>query len=253
MKILIADDEPLARMRLAGVVRNLTASDLVLEAGDGSEALRSVEAEHPDIVLLDIRMPGLDGFDLARTLNALRVPPIVIFTTAYDNHALQAYEVQAIDYLLKPVRRERLAQALDRAKRIARMRQSTENRAMAHLDKRRTQIGATWHGNLHVVPVAEIRYFRAEDKYVAARYVDGVVLIEDSLAALADEFKDLFLRVHRSALVAVRHIQGIEKDAVARYYVRLSDIDERVQVSRRLNAVVRKTIRHLNSGSTRSP
>lgn len=247
MKILIADDEPLARTRLAGFVRDLTSSDLVTEATDGKGALRAVEHDQPDIVLLDIRMPGLDGFDLARKLNTLREPPIVIFTTAYDNHALQAYEVQAIDYLLKPVRRERLALALARAKRIARMKQPTQQHEVTGSAPQRTQLSASWQGTLHVVPIAQVRYFLAEHKYVTVRYPQGMVLIEESLASLADEFKDSFLRVHRSALVALSHIQGIERDPLGRHYVRLSGIDERIQVSRRLNATVRRTLKRLNT------
>jgi two-component system response regulator AlgR len=247
MKILIADDEPLARTRLAGFVRAVTSSDLVTEAADGKEALSAVELDQPDIVLLDIRMPGLDGLDLARKLNSLRNPPVVIFTTAYDSHALQAYEVQAIDYLLKPVRRERLALALARAKGIARMKQPLKNHEAPRSVSQRTQISASWQGTLHVIPIAQIRYFLAEHKYVTVRYPQGMVLIEESLASLADEFKDRFLRVHRCALVAIAHIQGIDRHPVGRHYVRLSGIDERIQVSRRLNATVRKTLKGMNT------
>ncbi len=250
MKILIADDEPLARRRLADLVLDLTSSDSVSEAADGAQALTAVELDRPDIILLDIRMPGLDGFDLAKRLNALLEPPVVIFTTAYDNHALQAYEVQAIDYLLKPVRRERLALALARAKRIAHREQSTVKHDMAYTAPQRTQITASWQGILQIVPIGQIRYFRAEHKYVSAHFLQGMLLIEESLTALADEFKDRFLRVHRNALVALPHIEGIERDPVGRQYVHLNGIEDRIKVSRRLNAAVRRKLKLLHTIKT---
>ncbi len=242
MKILIADDEPLARQRLAGIVRDLSSTDLVSEAADGAQALSAVESDQPDIVLLDIRMPGLDGLDLARTITTFRQPPVVIFTTAYDTHALQAYDVQAIDYLLKPVRRDRLAIALARAKRIADTRQPDGKRSEPCRFAQRTQISASWQGTLQVIPIAEVRYFRAEHKYVTVRYPQGMMLIEESLATLADEFDDRFLRVHRSALVALPHIRSIERAPDGRHYVCLSGIEERIRVSRRLNTTARRRL-----------
>lgn len=250
MKILIADDEPLARKRLASFVRDLASSDAVSEAADGAQALRAVELDRPDIVLLDICMPGVDGLDLARRLNTLMQPPVVIITTAYDNHALQAYEVQAIDYLLKPVRREQLALALARAKRIAHTGQSPLKHDTPQHAPQRTHLSASYQGTLQIVPITQIRYFRAEHKYVTARFLQGMVLIEESFATLADEFKDHFLRVHRSALVALSHIEDIERDPVGRQYVHLNGIEDRIRVSRRLNAAVRRRLKLLKTIKT---
>lgn len=254
MKILIADDEPLARARLASFVRDLTRGSVVSEVADGTQALRAVELDTPDVVLLDIRMPGLNGLDLASKLKELREPPVVIFTTAYDTHALQAYDVQAIDYLLKPIRRERLASALARAKQMKRLEQASARSQTTPTTAQRTQISAYWQGALRLVPIAQIRYFRAEHKYVTARFPQGMVLIDESLAALANEFKSRFLRVHRSAIVAVCYVRGIERDADGRHYVRLNGIEERISVSRRLNPMVRRKLRDffqpLSSGTS---
>lgn len=247
MKILIADDEPLARQRLVRIIQDLTNTDLVSEAADGTQALKAVELHQPDIVLLDIRMPGLDGLNLAGKFTALREPPVVIFTTAYDIHALQAYEVQAIDYLLKPVRRDRLALALARAKRIARTQPLTANHDMTYPVSQRTQISASCQGALQVIPIAQIRYFRAEHKYVTARYPQGMVLIEESLVTLANEFRNRFMRVHRSALVAVPHIQSIERSPDGHHYVCLTGVEERIRVSRRLNRTVRRKLARFNT------
>jgi len=245
MRIIIVDDEPLARSRLLAMITELDAGEVIGEADNGADALRLVEQTEPDIVLLDIRMPGMDGIEVARHLAATLRPPAVIFTTAYDSHALAAIEANAVDYLLKPIRKPRLQAALERAITLTRAQlaglevvaQEGENA------RARTHISATLHGNLQLLPLGEIRYFRAEHKYVTARHPEGQLIIEDTLSALEDEFNDRFLRVHRNALVAKAHVRGIESDPSGHQFVRLDGIDDRVEVSRRQAPVIRRLLK----------
>lgn len=245
MKVLIVDDESPARQRLAALLEESALCSAVTEASDGPAALRVAETQLPDLVLLDIRMPGMDGLAVARSLSTMATPPAVIFTTAYDEHALNAFEANAVDYLLKPVRRERLVDALKRAQRLTRVQLSGLNETPDNGDTQsaRSHITATMHDKLRVIPVEQVRYFRAEHKYVTVGHAGGQLLIEDSLSALEQEFGERFLRVHRNALVALEHVRGIEKDAAGRHVVHIADVDERIEVSRRLAASVKRTLK----------
>ena len=249
MKIIIVDDEPLARSRLLAMVTELDAGEVVGEADNGADALRLVEQAAPDIVLLDIRMPGMDGIEVARHLAATLRPPAVIFTTAYDSHALAAIESNAVDYLLKPIRKPRLQAALERATTLTRAQLAgleaiaQEGAGGQSRTRTRTHISATLHGNLQLLPLGEIRFFRAEHKYVTARHPEGQLIIEDTLSALETEFAERFVRVHRNALVAKAHVRGIERDANGHQYVRLDGIDDLVEVSRRLAPVIRRLLK----------
>lgn len=236
MKVLLVDDEPLARERLRRLLADLPQCELCGEAGDGRTALELCDRLAPDVVLMDIRMPGMDGLEAARHLAGLPDPPAVIFTTAFGDHALEAFEACAADYLLKPIRGERLAAALGNARRLTRAQ-------AAQLDVdtggARSHICVRVRGNLQLIPVADIRYFRADSKYVAVRTGEGEYLIEESLKALEDEFGPRILRIHRNALVAVDFITGLEKTAEGQCAVTLAGIDERLEVSRRHQADVR--------------
>jgi two-component system response regulator AlgR len=253
MKIIIVDDEPLARSRLLAMITELDAGDVIGEADNGADALRLVEQAAPDIVLLDIRMPGMDGIEVARHLAATLRPPAVIFTTAYDNHALAAIEANAVDYLLKPIRKPRLRAALERATTLTRAQLAGLEAVAPEGDgaraRARTHISATLHGNLQLLPLGEIRFFRAEHKYVTARHPGGQLIIEDPLSALEAEFEDRFLRVHRNALVAKAHVRGIERDANGHQYVRLDGIDDLVEVSRRQAPIIRRMLKSRSTGS----
>lgn len=245
MKIIIVDDEPLARSRLLAMITELDAGEVVGEADNGTDALRLVEQVAPDIVLLDIRMPGMDGIEVARHLAATLRPPAVIFTTAYDSHALAAIEANAVDYLLKPIRKPRLHAALERATTLTRAQlvglEAVEPEG--ETNRARTHISATLHGNLQLLPLGEIRFFRAEHKYVTARHPDGQLIIEDTLSSLEEEFEDRFVRVHRNALVAKAHVRGIERDASGHQFVRLDGIEDLVEVSRRLAPLIRRLLK----------
>ena len=244
VRILIVDDEPPARARLAGLVAEIGGGEVVAEAGNGREALVAAERTGADVVLLDIRMPGMDGIEVARHLASLPTPPAVIFTTAYDNHALAAIEASAVDYLLKPIRRERLSAALARSRTLTRAQLSSlsgiADAASQATSAARTHVSATMHGNLRLLSVDEVRYFRADHKYVVARHPEGELLLEDSLMQLEEEFGARFLRVHRNALVALSHVRAIERDEHGHQFVRLDGIAEGVEVSRRLSAQVRR-------------
>ena len=246
LRILIVDDERPARVRLAALLAEIDSVSVVGEAATGEQALQQVAEHLPDVVLLDIRMPGIDGIEVARQLAAAPEPPAVIFTTAYDSHALAAIQASAVDYLLKPVRRERLAEALDRSRNLTRAQRATL--APQKPDEKpagRSHVSATLHGDLRVLPIGDVRYFRADHKYVVARHPQGELLLEDSLAMLEEEFGARFLRVHRNALVAVAHVRGIHRDSGGHQFVRLDGVEEGVEVSRRLAATVRRCLSNL--------
>ena len=241
MKCLVVDDEPLARQRLIRLLEALEEWDVCGEAGDGEQTLQEVQQSQPDLVLLDIRMPGMDGLETARHLAQLENPPAVVFTTAYGDHALEAFETQAVDYLLKPIHPERLQQALEKARRLSQAQLQQLQQARA--GDSRTHLCARNRGNLELIPLAEVVYLQADSKYVTVRSRTLQILIEESLKSLEEEFAGCFLRIHRNALVAVAAIRGLEKDVQGRCYVVLDGIEERLEVSRRMLPEVRKRIK----------
>lgn len=244
MRVLVVDDEPPARHRLSRLVGELNVGEVVGEASNGAEAVRATVAKQPEVVLLDIRMPGMDGLEAARHLASLEQPPAVIFTTAYDGHALAAFEAGAVDYLVKPIRRERLASALDRAQQLTRAQLLELQSEELGQSSARTHVSATMHGKLHLVPIDEVRYFLAEHKYVTVSYPGGEVIVDEALSELEVEFGERFMRVHRNALVSPSYVTEFEKERSGRQYVHLSGVEQRVEVSRRLAAKVRKHLKH---------
>ena len=244
LRVLIVDDEPPARERLGRMLAELGDVTVVGEAGNGAEALEACGRLLPDIVLLDIRMPGMDGIEAARHLNALEEPPAVIFVTAHDEHALAAFEAQALGYLLKPVRQEKLARAIQRAARVA-APQLQRVAEQAQLGRRRQQVAARLGDQLRLIAVEDIYYFSAGQKYVTVRHRGGSDLIDESLRALAVEFAPDFVRIHRNSLVAARHVAAIERSAEGQYLVRMKDCEEALPVSRRHAT---EALRHLRGG-----
>ncbi len=242
MRILIVDDEAPARSRLRRLVEDLGEYQVVGEAANGREALLRCGEISPDILLMDIRMPGMDGLEAARHLSTLPDAPAVIFTTAYADHALAAFEAHALGYLLKPVRKERLEEALKAVRRLTRQQVDAFH---AQEGGSRTHLCAYMHGTLQLIAVTQIRYFQADQKYVTVRFPEGRVLIEDSLKALEEEFAAIFTRIHRNALVADAHLIGMEKTASGYWQVHLHGIDERLEVSRRHVSVLRKKLKEL--------
>jgi two-component system response regulator AlgR len=230
LRVLVVDDEPLARERLSHLVEELPAVELAGVAASGEEALLLAGRLRPEVVLLDIRMPGMDGIEAARHLARMPEPPAVIFTTAYEQHALAAFDAQAAGYLLKPVRPDRLQEALERARRPTRAQLA---RIAEGGSGARTRIAVRTRDELKLIPVEEIVCFVAEQKYTTLRHFTGEVLIEESLKALEEEFGERFVRVHRNSLVAVAHIVGVERDGEGHQAVRLRG-GATLPISRRL-------------------
>ncbi|MET0066979.1 MAG: LytTR family DNA-binding domain-containing protein [Candidatus Thiodiazotropha sp.] len=243
MKILVVDDEVLARQRLTSLVAELGEPYRVVgEASQGEEALQRFAEVEPDLVLMDIRMPGMDGLEAARRLSQAEHPPAVIFTTAYEEHALEAFESSAQDYLLKPVRRERLREALIRAQRLTRTQVGTLPESPEV-----PQICASFRGGLTTLPLDQVLYLRADSKYVVARHRDGELLLEESLKALQERYSEWLLRIHRNALVVRRHLRGLDRDPDGVCRVVLDGCDERLEVSRRHLPEVRRMLRGNNN------
>ncbi|MGM0564873.1 MAG: LytR/AlgR family response regulator transcription factor [Pseudomonadota bacterium] len=241
ISVLIVDDEPPARQRLARLVEGMDDYQVVAEAGNGIEAIEQFNKTRAQVVLLDIRMPVMDGIEAAQHLAQHDTPPAIVFTTAYSDHALQAFETHAVDYLLKPIRRERLEQALEATRKtnLAQVNQvanETQPDGRSHICVRN-------RGNLELIAVEDIYFFFAEHKYVTLRHVDGEVLIEESLVSLEKEFGERFLRIHRNCLIAVDQLQGLEKNADGTHAVILKDCEDRLEVSRRHLSTVRKLLR----------
>jgi two-component system response regulator AlgR len=242
LKVLIVDDEPPARDRLRSLLVEIPDMEVVGEAVNGQQALVRAHELAPDVVLLDVRMPGIDGIEVARHLNALEEPPAVIFTTAFDEYAVNAFEAHAVGYLLKPIRKEKLAAALERAGRLTRP-QLQKIAAAANSDKRRTHIAARRREGLRLIPLEDVQFFFAEQKYTTVRHINGEDLIEDSLRALEEEFTDALVRIHRNALVSVRYLERIERNAEGQYFVRLRGCEAPLQVSRRMAGELRERFR----------
>jgi two-component system response regulator AlgR len=233
VRVLIVDDEPPARERLRFMLAETDGFEVTGEAGNGVEALELVDRLMPDILLLDVRMPGIDGLEVARQLATQPEPPAVIFTTAFDEYAMQAFESEAIAYLLKPIRAEKLRVALAKAARLT--RPQLQNVATAtRQDPRRSHIGVRGRDGLKLIPVDEILCFHADQKYTTVRHVKGEDLIEDSLKILEEEFAQSFVRIHRNALVNTRFLERIARDPSGQHFVHLRGFPDALEVSRRM-------------------
>jgi two-component system response regulator AlgR len=243
MKILIVDDEMLARERLASLLSELDKNFSLSEAVHGVDALRLISEESPELVLLDIRMPVMDGLEVAHHLAGLESPPAIIFTTAYQDYALDAFDAHAVDYLMKPIRKERLRQAIGRARALSKINVS-ELRDNNDTNSSRSHLSTTFHGNLQIIPVEKIYYLKADQKYVTAVWPEGELLIDGSLKSLEQEFSSQFIRIHRNTLVSLRHIHGLGKDEKGCPCIKLQGMETRLPVSRRHASNVRKALKH---------
>lgn len=253
MKILVVDDEKLARERLLRLLEKSGEHEVVGEAADGRSAISAVEKHHPDIVLLDIRMPGMDGLEAARHLMKLEDPPAIIFCSAYGEHALEAFQTHAMGYLLKPVKAEQLNEALASAVRLNRAQLHSissvgaEESAAVPAASRvaRQHISARTRHGLELVPVQEVRCFLADHKYVTVYHSKGELLIDDTLKDLEDEFGDRFVRVHRNALVSLPHVEGMERAPMGHYCLRLQGTTMKPVISRRHVTELRNQLKTL--------
>lgn len=241
MKILVVDDEPLARTRLCRLIEAIDDMHVAGSASTGLEAIKLANELEPDIILLDIRMPEMDGLEAAKYLSQLEKPPAIIFTTAFDGHALDAFEAQAVDYLVKPIRQERLQRALQKAQKINRA-QLTNLTDLQNEPRARKYINAGTHNNIDLIPIDDILYLQADQKYVTVVHVNGQNLIEESLKSLEKEFSQQFVRIHRNALVSRKFIAGMEKDHKGKFLIKLRDCDDKLEISRRHHSLIRELI-----------
>jgi two-component system, LytTR family, response regulator AlgR len=246
LAILIVDDEAPARERLRDLLGDIAAEQpnkVVGMVGNGLEALRLLESTRVDVILVDIRMPAMDGIEFAQHASLLRPAPPIIFVTAYDEHAVQAFELNAIDYLLKPVRSDRLAGALQKARHAA----PISRESLDTIAEPRRHLTCSERGKIHLIPIAEVLYLKAELKYVTARTAAREYLLEESLVQLEQEFTERFVRIHRNCLVARDAVVGFERsvgeDGGEGYWsVRLNGISELLPISRRQWANVRAVL-----------
>ena len=239
MKILIVDDEPLARKRMLILLQEPEMLEfnleIVAEASNGEEGLAMALQHRPDVILLDIRMPGLDGLQVARHLSSMGEAPSVIFTTAYDEHAMAAFDAQAIGYLLKPVRQQKLIDSLRRAAQLS--EQQITDVDVQDSPRARDRFCLNKRGQLTMIPLDDIRYFMADQKYVSLYIYKKSAwreeIIDDTLKELEVEFSAHFLRVHRNALVAKEYVEKLTRDEEGHYHVHIKDLSEPLSVSRR--------------------
>lgn len=242
MRILIVDDEAPARQRLRQLLEDLGGHQIVGEAANGQDALKMSARLDPEVLLLDIRMPGMDGLECARHLSNMENSPAVIFTTAYDQYAIQAFDAQAVGYLLKPVRKQRLESALTQARRLTGAQADSLHSQGGSRPRRYISVGN--RDELQLVPVAEVMYFQADQKYVSMIHQHGTELLGDSLKALEDEFSEDFARIHRAILVSLAHLEALEKDEEGHFQVRIRGKSGFLPVSRRMVPELRKRMRH---------
>lgn len=239
MNALVADDEAPARNRMRELLAGIEHIQVVGEARNGEEVIRLATELQPQLVLLDIRMPGVDGIEAAQHLQKMTVPPAIVFTTAYDSYAMQAFDMNAIDYLLKPVRQERLQNAVSKARALL----PAQVQALKPLHPQRSHFSIVERGRVILVPVADVIYLRAELKYITVRTKEREYLMEDSLTSIEQEFSNRFLRLHRNCLVAQNSILGYEKrheeGGESHWVALLREIPETIAVSRRQHHVLR--------------
>jgi len=252
LSVMIVDDEAPARQRLRDLLADVATevpNAVVAEAANGLLALAAIEELPVDVALIDIRMPKMDGIELARHLAQLEHPPVIIFVTAYDAYAVQAFELNAIDYLVKPVRAQRLAAALHKVRHSL---PPVAPQILAQIQQgARTHLSCHERGRLLLIPLPEILYLKADLKYVTARTASREYLLDESLTHLEQEFSQRFIRLHRSALVAREAIAGFEKsatdDAETQWQALLRGIPEKLPVSRRQWPLVKSYARQFSS------
>lgn len=241
LKILIADDEAPARNRMRDLLGDIEHIEIVAEAKNGKEAIDLAESCKPDVMLLDIRMPVMDGIETAQHAQKLAHKPHIIFTTAFDAYAIKAFDLNAIDYLLKPIRQERLQTAINKAHAL----QPDQLASLKPLQKARTHLSIHERGRVLLVPIESIIYLRAELKYITVRTVEREYLIEESLTHLEAEFNERFIRLHRNCLVAPQFIAGYEKrlssDNEQQWVALLKNIPETIAISRRQQHLVKQS------------
>lgn len=245
MDILIVDDEPLARQRLSKLASEL-GHEVISEAANGQEALNAIENHDPSIVLLDIEMPGENGLEIAKKISQFEAPPAIIFTTAYDQYAIKAFETLAAGYLLKPIEKIKLAAVLDKAKTLNKLQISEIKRQNNNQqDKKRKHITVNGHKGVKLIAIEDIRCFIADQKYVRVISTHGEVIIDETLKELESSLTDSFTRIHRNALISINHIKALGRDQSGQFSIQLESIDEQPIVSRRYTSKIKQLLKEL--------
>ena len=240
LKILIADDETPARNRMRDLLGDIEHVSVVAEAKNGKEAIDLAQKTMPDLMLLDIRMPLMDGIEAAQHAQKLEPKPYIIFTTAFDAYAIKAFDLNAIDYLLKPIRLERLQVAINKAHALKPLPLD----ALKPLQKMRSHLSIHERGRVLLIPIETVIYLRAELKYITVRTAEREYLIEESLTNLESEFGERFVRLHRNCLVATQFISGYEKrtiDGESQWLAMFKEIPDTIAISRRQQYLVKQT------------
>lgn len=246
MDLLIVDDEVLARQRLVRMVEKLEDCQVVGEADSAEAAMIAICQQDPDVVLLDIRMPGEDGLSLAHRIAELENPPALIFCTAFNEYALDAFGTVAVGYLLKPVKAEQLIEVLAKAQRLNKLqRAAISEQRPAQTATQRSHITAKTRRGMELISLDDIRYFIADQKYVTVYHLGGEHLLDETLKELEEEFGDRFLRIHRNALVSVKHIEAVLRNAAGQCLVRLANTEHQPIVSRRHAGNLKNLIKQL--------
>jgi two-component system, LytTR family, response regulator AlgR len=244
LRVLLVDDESLARSRLTTLLGDCASPGalVIAEAANAKQAMNALKLGTFDVVLLDIRMPGIDGITLAQTIAAMAQPPAVVFVTAHSEHAVQAFELEAIDYLTKPVRRERLQQTLQKVERYLQAERGLTP------DLAEDVLIIQDRGRTERIPLSEVLYFKAELKYITVRTALRSYILDGSLSELEERHAAGFMRVHRNALIARRAVRALERHFDAEegegWAVRLNGLDELLAVSRRQLSAVRDALTH---------
>lgn len=232
MKIILVDDEPLARARLRRMIENFPDYVIVGEADNGLDAIELCGKAQLDLVFMDIKMPVMDGLAAAKRINQLKMPPDIVFCTAYDDYALDAFDVDALGYLLKPVKQDKLSATLNK---IQRMKIQKEQKTNEYY------LSAKTHRGIERIALEDCRYFLADSKYVTVFHTGGELIVDETLKQLEERFASQLLRIHRNALVSKNHVKALEKQG-DRFAVKLWDCDSQPLVSRRLLADVKSAL-----------
>lgn len=244
MKVLIVDDEPLARQRLNRFLDTLDNVSEIYEAVNGIDAIDQVNRYLPDLLLLDIRMPGMSGLEVAQHVSSMNEPPAIIFCSAFEEHALEAFKVHAIDYLLKPVRLTDLENSIKKARKINRLQAArlveTETPGAT-----RSHLTINSHRGLELIALDDVLYFKAEQKYVQIKTTEHEYLLDEPLKQLEEEFPQHFIRIHRNALIAKKQIARISKDQSGQAFIWLHGLEESLAISRRHLSQVRKALKSI--------
>jgi two-component system response regulator AlgR len=232
---MVVDDEPLAVERLADMIAALPNCRVVAKAANAQQALELVNSHKPDVLFLDIAMPGISGLELAKQLQGTQHPPFIVFCTAYEQHALQAFDAQAIDYLVKPVRRERLIESIERVMRL---------RSQVNDDSSKQFVVANVGGVLRRIALSEILYLHAEEKYTVVYHLDGEHILDEPLKELEQRFSNQFVRIHRSCLVKAEQLLEIRRDIDGQTWAVLKDWPKALKMSRRCASELKDTFKH---------